>query len=73
MTSLAVGERLIDDDAESLAYPRPLLRRRRWTSLNGAWAFAIDADATWMDPGDVVFDRMIEVPFAPEMQAQRRE
>jgi hypothetical protein len=55
-----------DDDAEALAYPRPLVRRKRWTSLNGPWAFAIDTDATWSEPGAVVFNRTIEVPFAPE-------
>jgi beta-galactosidase/beta-glucuronidase len=57
---------LFEDDAESLAYPRPLLRRKRWTSLNGPWSFAIDAEAVWTDPGSVVWDQVIEVPFAPE-------
>jgi beta-galactosidase/beta-glucuronidase len=57
---------LFEDDADSLAYPRPLLRRKRWTSLNGPWSFAIDAEAVWSDPGSVVWDEVIEVPFAPE-------
>ena len=26
-------------------YPRPQLVRERWTSLNGTWQFAIDAEA----------------------------
>ena len=56
------------DDAEVLAYPRPLLRRKQWTSLNGAWSFAIDADATWTDPASVVWNATIQVPFAPETQ-----
>ena len=57
---------MIEDDAEGLAYPRPLLRRKRWNSLNGTWQFAIDADATWTDPGAVKWQQTIEVPFAPE-------
>lgn len=48
------------------AYPRPLVRRARWTSLNGPWSFAIDADASWADPRDVAWTQVIEVPFAPE-------
>jgi beta-galactosidase/beta-glucuronidase len=51
------------------SYPRPLLRRERWASLNGDWDFAIDADARWRLPGDVRFDRRIAVPFAPESPA----
>jgi beta-galactosidase/beta-glucuronidase len=47
-------------------YPRPQLRRRQWTSLNGPWRFAIDADARWSRPEEVVWDRTIEVPFSPE-------
>lgn len=37
------------------AYPRPLLRRRDWISLNGEWRFAFDR---------ANFDRSITVPFA---------
>jgi beta-galactosidase/beta-glucuronidase len=48
------------------AYPRPLLRRREWWSLNGAWEFALDADGRWRTPGEPAFERHIEVPFAPE-------
>jgi hypothetical protein len=57
---------VIENDAEGLAYPRPLLRRQRWNSLNGTWQFAIDADATWNDPLSVQWEQTIEVPFAPE-------
>jgi len=49
-----------------MAYPRPLLRRKRWSSLNGMWQFAIDADAVWREPGSVEWTQNIEVPFAPE-------
>jgi beta-galactosidase/beta-glucuronidase len=61
-----LGVDVIDEAADALAYPRPLLRRKRWTSLNGPWSFAMDADAAWSDPASVVFDQTIEVPFAPE-------
>ena len=47
-------------------YPRMQLRRGDWTNLNGAWEFAIDAEATWTSPSQVSFDRLIVVPFAPE-------
>ncbi len=50
-------------------YPRMQLRRAEWTSLNGRWDFAIDADATWTLPAQVEFDRTIVVPFAPETPA----
>ncbi len=50
-------------------YPRPLLRRDQWTSLNGTWDFAFDYDALWECPSDVVFDREIQVPFSPETPA----
>jgi beta-galactosidase/beta-glucuronidase len=39
-------------------YPRPTLRRRSWTNLNGEWDFGA---------GDVkTFDRSIVVPFCPQ-------
>jgi beta-galactosidase/beta-glucuronidase len=50
-------------------YPRPLLRRPGWTCLNGAWDFAFDRDAAWTHPRQVVWDRSITVPFAPESEA----
>jgi hypothetical protein len=50
-------------------YPRPMLRRKEWTSLNGTWDFAIDADGDWDHPSDVQWTDTIVVPFAPETQA----
>ncbi len=50
-------------------YPRPQLARRTWTSLDGEWAFAIDAEARWQEPAAVRWDRRIRVPFAPETAA----
>jgi hypothetical protein len=51
-------------------YPRPQLVRERWQSLNGSWEFAFDEDARWHGPDDgIVWDRRIEVPFAPEARA----
>jgi beta-galactosidase/beta-glucuronidase len=47
-------------------HPRPQLRRPEWISLDGTWDFALDPEARWTRPGDVSFDRTIEVPFAPE-------
>jgi len=46
-------------------YPRPQLRRERWTSLNGAWEYAI-ADSAAAQPG--TFDGTILVPFPVESQ-----
>jgi beta-galactosidase/beta-glucuronidase len=48
-------------------HPRPLLRRP-WTSLDGEWEFAADPDRK-STPGDVAFDRRIQVPYAPETPA----
>ena len=50
----------------ALGYPRPMLRRAEWTSLDGRWDFAIDVDGRLRAPREVRFDRAIEVPFAPE-------
>lgn len=47
-------------------YPRPLLRRTDWSSLNGPWDFALDPEARHRLPGEVTFDNRIEVPFSPE-------
>ncbi|WP_394788143.1 glycoside hydrolase family 2 protein [Rhodoferax sp.] len=52
-----------------MEYPRPQLRRAQWQSLDGAWQFAYDDAAQWTQPGDVDFDRQIQVPYAPESQA----
>lgn len=50
-------------------YPRPQLTRSAWTSLNGRWQFAIDANAEITNPSRVQFDREIIVPYAPETEA----
>jgi beta-galactosidase/beta-glucuronidase len=47
-------------------YPRPQLRRARWTSLDGAWEFAIDEAGRWHTPGEVAWQQRIQVPFSPE-------
>lgn len=51
---------------ETRGYPRPQLRRSKWTNLNGEWQFAFDREATWKHPTEVFFDRKIRVPFSPE-------
>lgn len=48
-------------------HPRPLLRRA-WQSLDGDFDFALD-EVGRDEPGEVVFDRRIRVPFAPETPA----
>ena len=50
-------------------YPRPLLERPEWTSLDGKWQFAFDREAIWRTPAEVTFDREINVPFSPETPA----
>jgi hypothetical protein len=50
-------------------YPRPQLRRERWTSLNGPWDFALDPEARWREPDDIEWTHTIQVPFAPEAPA----
>lgn len=50
-------------------YPRPQLQRRDWTSLNGRWDFALDAEGLWRKPSEVTWIASIEVPFAPETPA----
>jgi beta-galactosidase/beta-glucuronidase len=61
--------------AQDGTYPRPLLLREEWTSLDGTWRFAYDdADAgrreRWhSDSAAAVFERDIVVPFVPESAA----
>jgi beta-galactosidase/beta-glucuronidase len=50
-------------------YPRPQLRRDRWTSLNGTWDFALDPESSWDTPADVRWSDSILVPFSPETTA----
>ncbi len=54
------------DETGSYGYPRPLLRRADWTSLDGVWSFALDPEAALTSPAEVAWKRAIEVPFAPE-------
>lgn len=55
-----------DIDRFGRGYPRPQLVRTRWLSLNGDWDFAIDRSAKWALPGEVEWQTVIHVPFAPE-------
>jgi hypothetical protein len=50
-------------------HPRPQLQRARWRSLDGPWEFALDPSADQRGPDDIVFDRIIEVPYPPESAA----
>jgi hypothetical protein len=50
-------------------YPRPQLVIAEWFSLNGPWQFALDHDRSWDHPAQVRWNRVIEVPFAPETAA----
>ncbi len=50
-----------------MGYPRPMLRRQDWQSLNGPWDFVIDHDAHWEEPDQVCWGgQTIQVPFSPE-------
>ncbi len=51
------------------SHPRPQLRRKEWTAPDGEWQFATDPDARWVTPRQVVWERTIRVPFAPEIKA----
>jgi beta-galactosidase/beta-glucuronidase len=57
------------------SYPRPMMCREEWTSLDGTWEFAHDdADVglaeRWYDPSSGErFDQRIQVPFPPESPA----
>jgi len=52
--------------SSSRGYPRPQLRRAEWTPLDGEWDFALDREARWSGPEEVVWGPPICVPFAPE-------
>ena len=58
----------VSESPDFLGYPRPQFRRTHWVSLNGEWEFALDADAAWTRD-QVLWERTIRVPFAPEKQA----
>src|SRR3712207_940046 len=55
-----------NDGADPFGYPRPMLRRKQWMPLNGAWQFALDEAGQLQSPADVTWDRSVEVPYAPE-------
>ncbi|HXW09497.1 MAG TPA: glycoside hydrolase family 2 TIM barrel-domain containing protein [Steroidobacteraceae bacterium] len=57
------------DAVSPRGYPRPLLRRAQWVSLDGAWDFAGDPDRQWLLPGEVIWGERIRVPFSPETAA----
>ena len=50
-------------------YPRPLMERAEWTSLDGEWDFHIDPKALITGPQEVAWDAKILVPFSPETEA----
>jgi beta-galactosidase/beta-glucuronidase len=47
-------------------HPTPLLEREHWRDLSGTWKFCFEDAGKWQHPSEVVFDREIEVPYAPE-------
>ncbi len=52
------------------AYPRPMMQRDHWVSLNGSWQFTYDDERRFRQPTDVVrWSREIVVPYPPESQA----
>jgi beta-galactosidase/beta-glucuronidase len=57
------------------SYPRPMMCREDWTSLDGPWGFAHDdadvgATEGWFQPSsEDPFKERIEVPYPPESQA----
>ena len=58
------------DSQFDISYPRPQLRRQRWSDLCGDWGFAHDDDdqgisERWFEQ-DRPFTRTIKVPFPPE-------
>lgn len=64
-------ELLLDNDRRGTqpGYPRPQLQRAEWINLDGSWDFSIDSLAKRSAPEQVLWDRTITVPFAPETAA----
>lgn len=56
-------------DRHGRGYPRPQFRRAEWTSLNGEWEFALDAEGVRQHVDEVEWNRRIVVPFSPETPA----
>ena len=54
---------------QDLGYPRPLLQRAFWISLDGEWDFRLDPEAEYTSPAQVHWNRRIRVPFSPETPA----
>jgi beta-galactosidase/beta-glucuronidase len=55
---------------EEAAYPRPLLVRSNWLSLNGSWRFVFDDERRFAQPADIAtWPSTIQVPFPPESRA----
>jgi len=51
-------------------YPRPLMEREDWTSLDGTWKFFYDDDRKFVHPTDISqWPMQIVVPFPPESKA----
>jgi beta-galactosidase/beta-glucuronidase len=65
-SSASTSVREISTKAKPGTYPRPQLRRDSWMSLNGPWDFALEPNHRWTHPIEVVWDRVILVPFSPE-------
>jgi hypothetical protein len=52
------------------AYPRPMMVRSQWLSLNGTWRFLFDDERAFERPRDIAeWPMQITVPFAPESAA----
>jgi beta-galactosidase/beta-glucuronidase len=50
-----------------LNYPRPQLRRKSWSCLNGSWQFLFDDNGQYQQPSDIkAWPLSINVPFSPE-------
>ncbi len=60
------GASAVGAGANGRGYPRPMLRRAEWTSLDGRWGFALDPEGKAASAGEVRFEDTIEVPFSPE-------
>jgi beta-galactosidase/beta-glucuronidase len=63
-----IHELLCRTDEDGHAYPRPMLVREHWVSLNGVWDFALDPEARWTAPSQVHWNQQIRVPYAPETE-----
>jgi hypothetical protein len=51
-------------------YPRKLLMRKNWLSLNGEWKFRLDHEQKYQEPEEISeWPLTIKVPFAPECPA----